>query len=405
MQEERQIDSNKKPISISRKKLHILYIIHDVSHHAKYHTSNPSASSTSISPFQPFLVELVQSTVSEQRARVLFRLHKLLDVWETEKICPGDVVNKLRQAVTGTSAPEQDTEKIDARTPPAQIESIEAAFIMPATHGDPATPYYDLPAGNLLPFLEPGSAASIRPEQIRPLRFHPGPADRPLVNALKDFLKDVDSMEHKYNHRDKNAEITEIDEMGQITIRDEAGDVSGDTYYGWSRAFCEKMKRRRNGLDSGNKARRSLSRESSRSSSRSPRKRRRYSDSEDSRSASRSRSRPGFRATSPAKMSREQTRWQQPQVPRSYIPGPGTASRPVPPSLPLSSIAFNAPALGPNGIPVPPPRPPNWNGPWPPPPPIGVPFPPPNFVQNTNFPPPPPPPGYPGSYDYGGSYR
>ena len=405
MQEERQIDSNKKTIPIPRKKLHILYIIHDVAHHAKYHTSNLSASSTFSTSLQPVLVELFQSTVSEQRARVLLRLHKLLEVWESEKIYSKEFVNKLRQAVTGTSTFEQNEEKSDTRTPPAQTQSSESAFILPETHGDPATPYYDLPAGNLLPFLEPGSSASIRPEQVRPLRFNAGPADRPLVNALKDFLKDVDSMEHKYNLPDKDAEISEIDEMGQITIRDEAGDVSGDTYYGWSRAFCEKMKRRRNGLDSGNKARRSLSRESSRSSSRSPRKRRRYSDSEDSRSASRSRSRPGFRATSPAKMSREQTRWQQPQVPRSYIPGPGTASRPVPPSLPLSSIAFNAPPLGPNGIPVPPPRPPNWNGPWPPPPPIGVPFPPPNFVQNTNFPPPPPPPGYPGSYDYGGSYR
>jgi hypothetical protein len=405
MQEDRQIDSNKTTISISRKKLHILYIIHDVAHHAKYHTSNPSASSTFSTLLQPVLIELVQSTVAEQRARVLLRLHKLLEVWESKKIYSRDFVNKLRQAVTGTSTLEQNEEKSGTRTPPAQTQSSESAFIMPATHGDPATPYYDLPAGNLLPFLEPGSSASIRPEQVRPLRFNAGPADRPLVNALKDFLKDVDSMELKYNLHDKDTETSEMDELGQITIRDEAGDVSGDTYYGWSRAFCEKMKRRRSGLDSGDKTRRSFSRGSSRSSSRSPRKRRRYSDSEGSRSVSRSRSPPRFRAASPTKIGKEQDRWQTPQVPRSYVPGPEPGPRPMPQSLPPSSVLFNALPLGPNGIPIPPPRPPNWNGPWPPPPPVGVPFPPPNFVRNNNFPPPPPPPGYPGAYDYGGSYR
>lgn len=411
MQQEDPIDSRKKSASASRKKLHILYIIHDVAHHTKYHTADLSTFSTFTASVQPFLVELVLSTASEQRARVLSRIHNLLEVWEDERFFSRHYVNKLQQAVTGTSILEQDADEKDTTMQPAHKDTNEGAFIMPATHGDPATPYYDLPAGNLIPFLEPGSSAPIRPELVRPLRLTAGLASRPLVNALKDFLKDVESIEHKHSISDEDAGVSEIDGLGQITIRDEAGDITGDTYYGWSREFCAKMKRMRKGLENDNDRR--SSRESSQSSSRSPRKRRRYSDSERSRSASRSRSPPRFRAASPANAKREPGRRQPPQAPRLFAPG--VQSGPPPPvlhSLLSNPILFQAPPLGPNGLPIPPPRPPNWNGPWPPLPPPdavtgGVPFPPSHIRRSNNLPPPPapPPPGYPGAYDYGGSYR
>jgi hypothetical protein len=408
-QPESQINSKATGASKSRRQLHILYLIHDVAHHAKYHTSNLSAFSTFTASIQPFLVELVQSAASERRARVSSRIHDLLEVWESERFYLRDYINKLRQAVTGTNASEQEKNDNETRELPAQKESNGAAFRMPASHGDPETPYYDLPAGNLLPLLEPGSSAPIRPEQVRALRFNSGPADMPLVNALKDFLKDVESIEHKYTIRDVDQGMSEIDELGQITLRGETGDITGDTYYGWSRAFCEKMKRRRKEQGSDNIQRRSLSRESSRSSSRSAVKRRRYSDFDRDRSATRSRSPPRFRAASPVNIIAEQGRWQPAPGPRLFASGVQSGPPPMLHSLPSNPIPFQAPSLGPNGVPLPPPRPANWNGPWPPPPPpVGVSFPYPNVRGNNNFPPrqpPPPPPGYPSSYDYGGSYR
>jgi hypothetical protein len=428
--------------SASRRKLHILYILHDVLHHAKYHTSNLSTFSIFTASMQPFLIELVQSAASERRARVLARIHSLFELWEDGKFYSSDYLDKLRQVATGHLSEQESVEHKNSKLS-VHHESNGAAYRMPATHGDPETPYYDLPAGNLLPFLDPGSSAPIRPEEVRALRFNSGPADKPLVNALQDFLKDVESIENRYNGQDSEMGISEIDELGQITIKDEAGDITGDTYYGWSRAFCEKMKRRRNEQGSSdNNQNRSLSRESSRSSSRSPAKKRRYSDdSNRNRSISRSRSPPRFRAASPANVganrehdrwqpvhasrlppriaaakptetNKEQGRWQPSQAPPPFAPGYQSGPPPMLHTLPSNPLAFQAPPpFGPNGVPIPPPRPANWNGPWPPPPPPpgGVPFPHPNIRRSNNFPPPlpppPPPPGYPGSYDYGGSYR
>jgi CID domain len=377
-------------------------------HHAKYHTSSLSAFSTFTASIQPFLLDLVQSASAEQHPRIRSRLHTLFDVWEEERFYSKNYANKLQEAINDARTYEHvGGENIIAKDA-SQYEKSDHAFIMPASHGDPSTPYYDLPAGNLLPLLDPGSSAPIRPEQIRPLRFTAGPADKPLTNALKDFLKEVDSIEHKHKIPEQDADIAEIDELGQITIRGEAGEITGDTYYGWSRAFCEKMKRRKKGQDGDQDRRRSLSRGSSRSSSRSPRKRRRYSDSSRSisRSPSLSRSPPRFRAASPPKLSSEKSR-----EPRMFA----NESNPFPPppvmpaNLPSNPGLFRTPPLGPNGLPIPPPRPPNWNGPWPPPPPpnvaiSGMPLPPPPLNRGS-FPPPPPPPGYPGMYNNNYRYQ
>ncbi|KAK5262766.1 hypothetical protein LTR96_011742, partial [Exophiala xenobiotica] len=65
-----------------------------------------------------------------------------------------------------------------------------------------------------------------------------GPADESLVNALKDFLHDVKGLDKTVAYLEDKGVNPEIDEMGQISYRDEAGDVVGDTYYGWSRSLC-----------------------------------------------------------------------------------------------------------------------------------------------------------------------
>lgn len=417
-------------LSASRKRLHIFYLLNDVLHHAKYHSHNASLFSTFSHALQPFLVDLIQSTASDSKAKIRNRLTELLSLWQEEKYYPADYVTELSAALdpkqaTGLSKASSAV----AREFGATKERKELPFIMPSTHGDPSAPYFDLPAGNLMPHILPNSSAAIRPDEVRALQFVAGPADDGLVHALKDFLREVDSIDDS-TQADVSAIVTDIDELGQISYQDENGDVvGGDTYYGWSRTFCEKMKKRRDGdNDRETRARSySSSRSLSRSRSRSPRKRRRYSDSTSSRSASRSRSRrsrDGRRAESLRRRSSGDDRRRSRS--RSYSPSqshalpaaplPRTNSHPAggfasqfPPTMmtQTNSPPFHGlpnqipfqPPLGPGGLPLPPPPPPppppNYSGPWPPninfPP--SLPFPAPPLHQGGTFPPRRGPPG------------
>ncbi|KIV92280.1 hypothetical protein, variant 2 [Exophiala mesophila] len=261
---------------------------------------------------------------------------------------------------------------------------------MPATHGDPALAFHDLPAANLMPLIVPNSAQSIRPEDVRPLRFSAGPADESLVNALKDFLADIDREDEAATRTDSDDMLHEMDEMGQLLDHDEAGDPRRDTYYGWSLAFCEKMKARgKENPDSS--SRQSRSRSSSQSRGRNYQKRRRYSRSSSGHSrssrSSRSRSRDQlsprrrtFRSRDRRK-DRSRSRSYSPSRPPSFPQNPNTADRnnflassvPFPPPPPplAQGMAFPPPPplLHPGGFPIPPPPPPNWKGEWPPAPP------------------------------------
>jgi hypothetical protein len=415
--------------SASRKRLHIFYLLNDLLHHAKQHSQNALLFSILSGSLQPFLVDLIQSTASDCKPKVRDRLFELLSLWKEEKYYPTDYITELRAALgTTQSSGISKVPSADIRAPEPSKDGKELPFVMPSTHGDPSVPYFDLPAGNLMPHIMPNSSAAIRPDQVRALQFVPGPADDGLVHALKDFLKDADNINNTAQP-DVSAIVTEIDDLGQVCYQDENGDViGGDTYYGWSRAFCEKMKKRKEGGSSRETRARSYSssRSPSRSRSRSPRKRRRYSDSIRSSSASHSSSdrsrgpRNSRRDDSlPRRTSRDQRKKSRsrsyspnqslplpaPRLPQtdshlrrgfaSKLP-PATIAQNLPPSFHMlpNQIAFQPP-LGPGGLPLPPPPPPNYSGPWPPymnfPP--GLPFSAPPLQQGSIFPPRPGPPG------------
>jgi hypothetical protein len=408
--------------SASRKRLHIFYLLNDLLHHAKYHCQSMSLFSTLSGSLQPFLVDLVQSTALDCKAKVRNRLLELFGIWNEEKYYPADYIIELKAAMDPTqNTRSSKTRSADTKAPEPPKEAKELPFIMPSTHGDQSVPYFDLPAGNLMPHIMPNSSAAIRPDQVRALQFVPGPADDRLVHALKNFLKEVDNMNDSAQ-ADVSATVTDIDDLGQVSYQDENGDVvGGDTYYGWSRAFCEKMKKRREADNSrGSRARSySPSRSPSRSRSRSPRKKRRYSDSIGSRSASRSRSsrsrgpRNSRRDVSSPRLSSRDHRKRSRS--RSYSPSQ-SVPLPAPPLLqtdfhphagftpqfPPTTItqkhptSFQAlpnqipfqPPLGPGGLPLPPP-PPNYSGPWPPNInfPTGLPIPAAPIQQGSKFPP------------------
>ncbi|PGH27117.1 hypothetical protein AJ80_01073 [Polytolypa hystricis UAMH7299] len=409
--------------SAKRKKLHILYLLNDLLHHTKYHGETTTAFSTLSGSLQPYLVELVGLAAGYSRTKnpkYHKRLSDLLDIWASNGYYSTEYIRKLHETVGNYSSPDAIKTKAAGKDETPEAEKQTAArdvpYVMPATHGDPVAPYHELPAGNFIPHIIPNSLAPIRPQAVKPLQFLAGPADQNLVNAVKQFLKDANRIYISEPPIDEGT-VSDIDELGHVVVRDElTGDIlDGESYYGWSRSFCEKMKKRREGKAGS----RSPSRSQSRSHSFSPRKRRRYSDSisSDDRGRSRSRSssvshrnrrrsysRSASRSRTPPRRSmhsRSQSysprplsplRSQQHQPPHH----PHDAAPPVPPPPPPMQYPFNhGPQQfnppqpgGPGGMFIsPPPRPPNWHGPWPPPHPPHQ-----QHQQHPGGPPPPPPP-------------
>lgn len=391
------------------------------------------------------------------------RIGELLDVWDEHGYYNSQYINKLRESAE--NAANSDPTKSEhaeveingnALVDSSRAPLKDAPFVMPATHGDPSTAYYDLPAGNMMPHIVPNSAIPIHPKLIKPLQFVAGPADESLVNALKDFMKEVECIGGLEDDFDE-ANLRDIDELGQIIIKDlVSGEITGgDGYYGWSRSFCQKMKRRKASKGLPDPARRARNDSPDRGVSLRKRKRHGYSESSSSRSRSRGRLRSynRSRSRSPAILpttrygdrdvsysrsrshSRSISRSRSPpqryrslrsrsrsrsnsrsrsksyspprDVPRqppssTYNPGAtsGHAQGPSPPP-PFPGPFGRGFPLGPGGIPIPPPPPHNHTGTWPPPPP---PIPPGmNFIpQPGQFPPfpgfvpphlPPPPSG------------
>jgi hypothetical protein len=415
----------KREPSVKRKRMHILYLVNDVLYHSKFRINNASI----CGKVQPILVSLFGSAASfkgcpKHQRKVL----DLLDIWDENGYYSKDYIDKLREAVKNAAEAGEHAEGGSTSAENEQGLPTKTAkstpYVMPAMHGDPSTPWFDLPAGNLMPHIVPNSTRPINPDMIKPLQFVAGPADENLVLAVKTLLEDVQRIFGGETDQDEKASF-DIDELGQPIILDEiTGEViDGEGYYGWSRSFCEKMKRRKKGLDIPGKedpGRRSRSRSSSLGG-----RKRRYSDSDDDssrdgyRSTRRRRSYSSSRSPSPeharrngnsGSASRNRSysssprRSLSPRRPENYTRdgGPPPPPQGLPPRLPIPPIPpppFQQP-FNPN---FPPPPPPNMPfngqtqqfGAWPPPPPPplqNMQFNTPNQQQYGSWPPPPPPP-------------
>ncbi|KAL2025083.1 hypothetical protein VTK56DRAFT_85 [Thermocarpiscus australiensis] len=231
--------------SAKRRRLHLLYILNDILYHVK-HRNHDEAFSQKLEPMLPALVRSAASF--NNCPKHIRKIQDLIDLWEENSYFSLRFMEQLRAAVDEGPSSGEDArngnEHENSASAVAKAAKV-APFVMPAMHGDPSTPWYDLPAGNWLPALEPNSTRPMSPSMIKPLVLSQGPADKTLVEAVKKLLVDVDkiySKEANLNEAPPNVgrlgERVEIDEItGEI--------VDGDTYYGWSRSFCEKMKRRR----------------------------------------------------------------------------------------------------------------------------------------------------------------
>ncbi|KAH7633016.1 hypothetical protein B0T09DRAFT_332668 [Sordaria sp. MPI-SDFR-AT-0083] len=397
--------------SVKRKRLHALYLLNDILYHVKFRNHDDSFAPK----LEQALPALVRSASSFTNCpKHIRKIQDLISLWEEKGYFSEAVIKQLRVAVEeapASSASAQSTTQPTVTTTTSSVpKPVKAApFIMPAMHGDPSIPWYDLPAGNWMPVLEPNSTRPMNPDMIKPLVLYAGPAEKSLVEAVKKLLVDVDNIFSK-DAANLDGPTPEIGQMGEVIETDEiTGEViGGETYYGWSRSRSFSPSRSRDssrGSDArpafkrprlsespeGRYRKRSRSRSQDRSVSRSrSRDRSRRGRGYDSRSRSRSRSRgryrsrsrsrstsrPGFRQRSPTYGSRGRSRSRSPGI----IGLRGGQHQP-PYHAPLSATSF------PTGMP---PRPPQHPGVFVPPPP-----PPPNQQPAGNFHPVPPPIGFP----------
>ncbi|KAF4633774.1 hypothetical protein G7Y89_g4346 [Cudoniella acicularis] len=424
--------ASKREPSIKRKRLHLLYLVNDILYHGKYRVNDASI----CGKVQPILVNLLGSAASFKACpKHQRKISDLLTIWEEKDYYSKEYIAKLREAVKNASEfGEVALGEADASTEGGHVSTTKLAksapFVMPAMHGDSTTPWFDLPAGNLMPHIVPNSTRPINPDMIKPMQFVAGPASEELVLAVKALLDDVQIIYGNEidGERDERASW-DIDELGQPIMLDEiTGDVlEGEGYYGWSRTFCEKMKRRKKGLDKPgheeHRVRRSVSGSRSRSRSSSRGRKRPRSDSESSREGYRSTRRRRTRSYSSSRSPTPENRRNGNSRPRSrsqsYSRSPQRSSSPRrmepypkdsrPPHDPLPSKPpqpLNQPppippsqfqqGFNPN---FPPPPPPPFNGSappfgqWPPPPPM-------HFNPQNPWPVPPPPPGNPPPINY-----
>lgn len=419
-----QNSDNPSGSSVRRRQVHILYLLNDLLHHAKYHLGQDSFYSTLTTNIQSYLITLVG--IASAYDTVQFRIHlkkidEVLEIWSEKRYFHPLYLQKLRDIVEESQENVRSEKLIQPQRKSGESsreQKINAPYLMPHSHGEFTTPFYDLPAGNMIPHIIPNSAIPINPQAMKPLQLKAGPARESLVNVLKKFMEEVDPTNSKKNED----ETVGIDELGNIVFSDATTGESfgGDGYYGWSRVLCEKMKRKRDGIGLGVDY---MKGDGSTYRSLSPRKRRRYSYPENRFDWGRGRSR--STTTSPSgsaayrRSSRNtsrrgrnsRSRSKESSLPRkphyrksrarsrsisivtsrsnSYSPPRNVAESqqrqattlpqlPMPSSTSIST-AFPPPSFSQassQGFPsghgihsIPPPRPPNYQGPWPPPPP------------------------------------
>ena len=306
-------DSDTKATSTRRKRLHLLYIVNDALYHVTCRGGGDD-DARQVQHFaesiEPSLVPLVTAAASFSCApKHIAKIRSLLDLWAEKGYYSDLLLAQLRAAVDKGTSDADKNDVVASATAAASGSSSKTPFLMPAAHGDPATPWYDLPAANWLAVLEPNSTRPMNPAALKPLKMTSGPAPPALVARVQSLLADVERMfgEGDAAAIDPFADI-DLDALGEhVEIDAFNGDVvGGDSYYGWSRAFCKSIKERGQPKGAGvsgtlrggvlqDRGRSGYPSDESRSPSPvSPRpaaKKRRYSDSSrQSRSRSRSRS-------------------------------------------------------------------------------------------------------------------
>uniref|UniRef100_A0A8H7TV82 CID domain-containing protein n=1 Tax=Bionectria ochroleuca TaxID=29856 RepID=A0A8H7TV82_BIOOC len=203
-------------ISLKRWRLHILYLLNDVIHHLVTRLNNHKLESA----WEAHLPALFAAAADfDQCPKHKKKLENLLDLWQEKSYFSASFIAKLRDALANGVSPQQPLSQSISNT--SVKLSKDTPFILPALHGDPSTPWFDLPASTWLMHMEANSTKPMKPEEIKPLQLKAGPASQKLVAAVQDLLADADYLFSKESQENND----EINELGERIILD---DVTGE---------------------------------------------------------------------------------------------------------------------------------------------------------------------------------
>ena len=235
--------SSKKEVSVKRKRLHILYLIHDLIHHTKLRGGDERLAAA----FEPYIPALFSTTAQEKGRKHAVKIDRLIDIWSSKGYYPGLYMDDLRKTVHSVRLQAEKGSAATTDEPSSVTEENkhkEKPYDMPATHGDYTTTWYDLPAANLMQHIIPNSTRPIKGSLVEPLRFTPGPADPQVAAAVKALIDDSHSMWGE-SEEGEDAKY-DLDALGQRIVTNEMGNRKvQETYYGWSEEFARKMTRKR----------------------------------------------------------------------------------------------------------------------------------------------------------------
>ncbi|MDI1485778.1 MAG: hypothetical protein OHK93_003967 [Ramalina farinacea] len=238
---------NRHSPSIWRRRLHILYLLHDSLHHTRYHESNTNNFSTFAHGLEDVLLGLLRGAAQcrpEVHALHHQRLQELVELWEDALFFDPPYCKKLRLAIDEGTKQSGSQANLELEVSETRFQGGKhMPYILPPSHGDSATPFYDLPAGNMIPHITPNSTQPIDHQLVKPLRFTAGPADEVLVRAVNKILQDIGSSDYSAIE-DESQGMSDIDLIGQARFSDSDPEqnIQGEGYYGWSRRFCDKMR-------------------------------------------------------------------------------------------------------------------------------------------------------------------
>src|SRR5690606_27507405 len=221
-------DERKRQSNARRKRLRLLYVIHDLLHHSAVHEPDPVYAQN----LEQYLPKLFTTTVFPGARKQKKRVDKLLDIWEEKRILEAGTIASLRQTVkdavsaTGDSLQAQQADKdIQAKPDPSKN------LLLPEQHGDPSLPFYDLPAANMIPHMIANTTTPISAKNVKPIKFDSRKPSQELIAAVDDLVRSVADM---YGNQD-------IGKADSDAIGGTVG-IDGEGYYGWSKSFCESMK-------------------------------------------------------------------------------------------------------------------------------------------------------------------
>ncbi|KAK3370196.1 hypothetical protein B0H63DRAFT_564414, partial [Podospora didyma] len=217
--------------SAKRRRVHMLYILNDILHNLLNATTRKSFAQK-LEPTLPSLIKSASSFLNSPKHSQ--KIQDLILHWKEEGFFDDAVITQLRAALSSSTSP-GDPGLAPPSIIPAANPTRVVHNVLPPVHGDASMRWYDLPAGTWLRAIQRGSTRPMNPSDIAPIPMARGTADPRLVEAVTRLIGEVEKM---YGN-DVNNPPGDIDRMGEF---------SGETYYGWSPEFCEKMRHKRGKL-------------------------------------------------------------------------------------------------------------------------------------------------------------